>query len=140
MLDAKLKNEQAESASLDDESSRSFNASDIAKMQAYRDALPAVTTAFVLYPGDEAAQFVLAGPKPGAVGAIPLAATSASSSTSVLSLVGNLTPVLVPHDALARSSERRRPIEMRERSRPYAIIRSVQASRVMPGRRKRGPP
>lgn len=41
-------------------------------MHAYRDALPAVQTAFVLHPGDEAEQFAIDGPEPGAVGAIPL--------------------------------------------------------------------
>ena len=71
VLDAKLRVERNSSAlGLDD--AKTFKWGDIAKMHAYRDALPAVRTAFVLYPGDEAERFVMGGAEPGAVGAIPL--------------------------------------------------------------------
>ncbi len=72
VLDAKLRIERSGAAGLEQDESKSFKWSDIAKMHAYRDALPAVQTAFVLYPGDEAEQFAIGGPEPGAVGAIPL--------------------------------------------------------------------
>ena len=72
VLDAKLRIERSGSAGLEQDESKSFKWSDIAKMHAYRDALPAVQTAFVLYPGDEAEQFAIGGPEPGAVGAVPL--------------------------------------------------------------------
>jgi predicted component of viral defense system (DUF524 family) len=77
VLDAKLRIDRGKAGTLEvdasgNETSRSFKWSDIAKMHAYRDALPAVRTAFVLYPGNEAEQFALTGAEPGAVGAIPL--------------------------------------------------------------------
>lgn len=71
VLDAKLRVERATSA-VAAEDAKSFKWSDVAKMHAYRDALPSVRTAFVLYPGDEAEHFDIGGSEPGAVGAIPL--------------------------------------------------------------------
>ena len=72
VLDAKLRIERSGGAGVEEEESKSFKWSDIAKMHAYRDALPAVRSAFILYPGDEAEHFSVAGPEPGSVGAIPL--------------------------------------------------------------------
>lgn len=66
VLDAKLRIERAADAGT------TFKWSDVAKMHAYRDALPAVRTAFVLYPGEEAERFEVEGRAAGAVGAIPL--------------------------------------------------------------------
>lgn len=59
----------------DDRDPLSFKSDDIAKMHAYRDALPSVRSARVLYPGEEARDF--SSLEPGAretdgVGAIPL--------------------------------------------------------------------
>ena len=72
VLDAKLRVERGGAVAREHDDPKSFKWSDVAKMHAYRDALPAVQTAFVLYPGDEAEQFAIDGPEPGAVGAIPL--------------------------------------------------------------------
>jgi predicted component of viral defense system (DUF524 family) len=72
VLDAKLRIDRHRPAGLEPDTSTSFKWNDIAKMHAYRDALPAVQTAFVVYPGDEAMRFAIGSPKPGAVGAIPL--------------------------------------------------------------------
>lgn len=63
VLDAKLR--------LDSLEDRSYKNDDIAKMHAYRDALPAVQTAFVLYPGTETESFGDEA-EGGIVGAIPL--------------------------------------------------------------------
>ncbi len=71
VFDAKLRIDRG-SSSDQRLSASSFKWTDIAKMHAYRDALPAVRTAFVLYPGDEFEEFVVEGDERGAVGAVPL--------------------------------------------------------------------
>lgn len=79
VLDAKLRVKGAASVadSDDDEAPEglSFKRDDVAKMHAYRDALPAVRSAFVLYPGHEMVTFraLEAGATDvDVVGAIPL--------------------------------------------------------------------
>jgi len=51
-----------------------FKRADLAKMHAYRDAIPAARTVWILYPGDEFRVFRAdpANPERGGVGAIPL--------------------------------------------------------------------
>jgi predicted component of viral defense system (DUF524 family) len=48
VLDAKLRVERLESG---EEKELGFKSDDLVKMHAYRDALPAVRSAFILYPG-----------------------------------------------------------------------------------------
>jgi predicted component of viral defense system (DUF524 family) len=79
VLDAKLRVKGATSiADNDDEDfgeALSFKRDDVAKMHAYRDALPSVRSAFVLYPGHESVKFValdVGAADIDAVGAIPL--------------------------------------------------------------------
>lgn len=77
VLDAKLRISPATERGDDDdvETMVGFKRADVAKMHAYRDALPGVRGAFILYPGDEAVTFpVLDTGASGmdAVGALPL--------------------------------------------------------------------
>jgi len=79
VLDAKLRVQATGPADRDEddcvEESLRFKRADVAKMHAYRDALPSVRSAFILYPGDEAVTFPALDPRAtaaDAIGAIPL--------------------------------------------------------------------
>lgn len=99
VLDAKLRVKGAASvADSDDEGvteALSFKRDDVAKMHAYRDALPAVRSAFVLYPGHETVRFIaleLGATDVDAVGAIPLVPGSPA-----VAFRGCLTALLARH-------------------------------------------
>lgn len=99
VLDAKLKVDGVASideiAADDDEASPlTFKTDDVVKMHAYRDALPSVRSARVLYPGNIHREFASQEPDARSsevVGAIPLAPCSSSSY-----LLAALTAILCP--------------------------------------------
>ena len=82
-LDAKLRVAALDvEESDDDETPRlGFKHDDLAKMHAYRDALPQVRSAFVLYPGDVSQTFPSLDAAPGAVDAVGAVALSPGGST-----------------------------------------------------------
>lgn len=77
VLDAKLRVQGDAGGDDEDEGDTvlSFKRADVTKMHAYRDALPSVRSAFILYPGDEAVRFPAleaSASSTDAVGALPL--------------------------------------------------------------------
>lgn len=103
VLDAKLRVQAAASVEIidDDEEDEalSFKRADVAKMHAYRDALPSVWSAFILYPGHETVFFPaldMDATEVDAVGAIPLmpGGTTAALHRWLLLLVGSQTGVV----------------------------------------------
>uniref|UniRef100_UPI003983B4BF nuclease domain-containing protein n=1 Tax=Gemmatimonas sp. TaxID=1962908 RepID=UPI003983B4BF len=73
VLDAKLRVDVETSDDEDEDDERSSKRDDIKKMHTYRDALPNVRTAFVLYPGNVFVEYAALDQSDGdTVGAIPL--------------------------------------------------------------------
>lgn len=72
VLDAKLRVDVEAAEDEDDDDERSSKRDDIKKMHTYRDALPNVRSAFVLYPGNVSVSYVIPGVMSGGVGAVPL--------------------------------------------------------------------
>ena len=69
-----------------EEESLSFKPVDVAKMHAYRDALPSVRSAFILYPGDKAVTFPAldaGATSADAIGALPLVACTGPCRTPI---------------------------------------------------------
>lgn len=90
VLDAKLRVDVESAEDEDDEDERTSKRDDIKKMHTYRDALPNVRTAFVLYPGNVAPDYdSLPSAEGGAVGAIPLVPGEANEH-----LVGHIRRIL----------------------------------------------
>jgi hypothetical protein len=72
VLDAKLRVEVDRAEDEDEEDERSSKRDDLKKMHTYRDALPNVRSAYVLYPGDVFVAYPAIGEEGGGVGAIPV--------------------------------------------------------------------